>query len=149
MDKSRERRKVSPNLGLTPSHHHYCIIIYSSHSIHFFFHNYTQTQSSSSSHKSWHISLFPFSIPRDSQTPRLRPARAQIEEEKAKRFDLSIEGFLGCPRMRLNGEISSGEEEEKQTGTTTFSSQKVVVGYALTSKKKKSFLQPSFTGLAR
>ncbi|KAG4910312.1 hypothetical protein JHK87_056428 [Glycine soja] len=51
--------------------------------------------------------------------------------------------------MRLNGEISSGEEEEKQTGTTTFSSQKVVVGYALTSKKKKSFLQPSFTGLAR
>ncbi|KAG4984367.1 hypothetical protein AAZX31_10G242300 [Glycine max] len=53
--------------------------------------------------------------------------------------------------MRLNGEISSGEEEEeeKQTGTTTFSSQKVVVGYALTSKKKKSFLQPSFTGLAQ
>ena len=51
--------------------------------------------------------------------------------------------------LRLNGEISSGEEEEKQTGTTTFSSQKVVVGYALTSKKKKSFLQPSFTGLAR
>ncbi|XP_014512106.1 inositol-tetrakisphosphate 1-kinase 3 isoform X3 [Vigna radiata var. radiata] len=52
--------------------------------------------------------------------------------------------------MRLNGEISSGEDEkEKQPGTTTFSGQKVVVGYALTSKKKKSFLQPSFTSLAR
>ncbi|WVY98253.1 hypothetical protein V8G54_030404, partial [Vigna mungo] len=63
-------------------------------------------------------------------------------------LDLRIEGFLGCATMRLNGEISSGEDEkEKQPGTTTFSGQKVVVGYALTSKKKKSFLQPSFTGL--
>ncbi|KAL2324303.1 hypothetical protein Fmac_023361 [Flemingia macrophylla] len=65
--------------------------------------------------------------------------------------------------MRLNGEISSGEEEEeeeeeeaaeaeeeKQAGTTTSPSpHKVVVGYALTSKKKKSFLQPTFTALAR
>jgi hypothetical protein len=38
--------------------------------------------------------------------------------------------------MKLNGEIS--EEEEK-----------VVVGYALTSKKKKSFLKPNFIALAR
>lgn len=36
--------------------------------------------------------------------------------------------------MKLNGE----EEEEK-----------VVVGYALTSKKKKSFLKPNFIALAR
>ncbi|KAK7280231.1 hypothetical protein RJT34_25293 [Clitoria ternatea] len=50
--------------------------------------------------------------------------------------------------MRLNGEISSGGEEEEEE-TTTFSGQKVVVGYALTSKKKKSFLQPTFTTLAR
>jgi inositol-1,3,4-trisphosphate 5/6-kinase/inositol-tetrakisphosphate 1-kinase len=38
--------------------------------------------------------------------------------------------------MKLNGEE---EEEEK----------KVVVGYALTSKKKKSFLKPNFIALAR
>jgi inositol-1,3,4-trisphosphate 5/6-kinase/inositol-tetrakisphosphate 1-kinase len=41
--------------------------------------------------------------------------------------------------MKLNGEISEEEEEEE----------KVVVGYALTSKKKKSFLKPNFIALAR
>ncbi|XP_058778522.1 inositol-tetrakisphosphate 1-kinase 4-like isoform X2 [Vicia villosa] len=41
--------------------------------------------------------------------------------------------------MKLNGEISEGEEDEE----------KMVVGYALTSKKKKSFLKPNFIGLAR
>jgi hypothetical protein len=41
--------------------------------------------------------------------------------------------------MKLNGEISDEEEEEE----------KVVVGYALTSKKKKSFLKPNFIALAR
>ncbi|XP_057425203.1 inositol-tetrakisphosphate 1-kinase 4 isoform X1 [Lotus japonicus] len=58
--------------------------------------------------------------------------------------------------MRLNGEISSGEEpeeeeeeEKSQAETTSFSGQKVVVGYALTAKKKKSFLQPNFIALAR
>lgn len=58
--------------------------------------------------------------------------------------------------MRLNGEISSGEEEEEvvvveksEAGTTPFLGQNVVVGYALTAKKKKSFLQPNFIALAR
>jgi inositol-1,3,4-trisphosphate 5/6-kinase/inositol-tetrakisphosphate 1-kinase len=56
--------------------------------------------------------------------------------------------------MRLNGEISSGEEEEvimekSEVGTTPFLGQKLVVGYALTAKKKKSFLQPNFIALAR
>ncbi|GAU14948.1 hypothetical protein TSUD_47420 [Trifolium subterraneum] len=57
--------------------------------------------------------------------------------------------------MRLNGEISSGEEEEEvimeksEVGTTPFLGQKLVVGYALTAKKKKSFLQPNFISLAR
>ncbi|KAJ1402834.1 Inositol-tetrakisphosphate 1-kinase, partial [Sesbania bispinosa] len=54
--------------------------------------------------------------------------------------------------MRLNGEISSGEEEEEisQAGTVVLSGgQKVVVGHALTAKKKKSFFQPNFTALAR
>lgn len=60
--------------------------------------------------------------------------------------------------MRLNGEDSCGEEEEdrkaEEAGTTSFSGenccvQKVVVGYALTSKKKKSFLQPKLIALAR
>lgn len=41
--------------------------------------------------------------------------------------------------MKLNGEISDGEEDEE----------KMVVGYALTSKKKKSFLKPNFIALAR
>ncbi|KAI4298603.1 hypothetical protein L6164_032141 [Bauhinia variegata] len=63
--------------------------------------------------------------------------------------------------MRLNGEISREEEEEERKGEEVNSvrysiggsgfqhSQKMVVGYALTSKKKKSFLQPKFIGLAR
>ncbi|PNX61080.1 inositol-tetrakisphosphate 1-kinase 2-like protein [Trifolium pratense] len=57
--------------------------------------------------------------------------------------------------MRLNGEISSGEEEEEEVimeksevGTTPFLGQKLVVGYALTVKKKKSFLQPNFIALS-
>jgi hypothetical protein len=55
--------------------------------------------------------------------------------------------------MRLNGEISSEEEEEvmakSEVSTTPFLGQKIVVGYALTAKKKKSFLQPNFISLAR
>ncbi|XP_059446115.1 inositol-tetrakisphosphate 1-kinase 4-like [Corylus avellana] len=63
--------------------------------------------------------------------------------------------------MRLNGEIG-GEEEEKKVaeclnsqaysiggGFSQPQSQKLVVGYALTSKKKKSFLQPKLLCLAR
>ncbi|XP_021288711.1 inositol-tetrakisphosphate 1-kinase 3-like isoform X1 [Herrania umbratica] len=44
--------------------------------------------------------------------------------------------------MRLNGEIYDGEEGEEE-------GQRLVVGYALTLKKKKSFLQPKFERLAR
>ncbi|XVF44944.1 hypothetical protein PTKIN_Ptkin02bG0163800 [Pterospermum kingtungense] len=44
--------------------------------------------------------------------------------------------------MRLNGEIYDGEDGEEEE-------QKLVVGYALTLKKKKSFLQPKFERLAR
>ncbi|XP_057759877.1 inositol-tetrakisphosphate 1-kinase 3-like isoform X2 [Arachis stenosperma] len=54
--------------------------------------------------------------------------------------------------MRLNGEIShrDGEGEgEEEAENEVGSSQKVVVGYALTSKKKKSFLQPKFLSFAR
>ncbi|KAF1878580.1 hypothetical protein Lal_00047249 [Lupinus albus] len=58
--------------------------------------------------------------------------------------------------MRLGGEISEEErKEEEEVGTTAFSGgeccgqNKVVVGYALTSKKKNSFLQPKLTTLAR
>ncbi|KAF1860810.1 hypothetical protein Lal_00000223 [Lupinus albus] len=58
--------------------------------------------------------------------------------------------------MRLDGEISEEEDpKEEEVGTTSFSGgecsghKKVVVGYALTSKKKKSFLQPKFITLAR
>ncbi|GMN52415.1 hypothetical protein TIFTF001_021563 [Ficus carica] len=49
--------------------------------------------------------------------------------------------------MRLNGEIhgENGEDEEEQN----YHPQKLVVGYALTSKKKKSFLQPKLLALAR
>ena len=49
--------------------------------------------------------------------------------------------------MRLNGEIhgENGEDEEEQS----YHPQKLVVGYALTSKKKKSFLQPKLLALAR
>ncbi|XWS63030.1 hypothetical protein CRYUN_Cryun06bG0061700 [Craigia yunnanensis] len=43
--------------------------------------------------------------------------------------------------MRLNGEIYDGEDGEEE--------QKLVVGYALTLKKKNSFLQPEFERLAR
>ncbi|KAF5444275.1 hypothetical protein F2P56_036761 [Juglans regia] len=62
--------------------------------------------------------------------------------------------------MRLNGEIEEDEEEEKvakslnsQTYSTgigfpQLQSQNLVVGYALTSKKKKSFLQPKLIRLA-
>jgi len=46
-------------------------------------------------------------------------------------------GFLRDNKMKLNGEEDEEEEE------------KVVVGYALTSKKKKSFLKPNFIALAR
>lgn len=53
--------------------------------------------------------------------------------------------------MRLNGEISHKEdeedEEEKQSGVSQ--PERLVVGYALTSKKKKSFLQPKLEILAR
>ncbi|OMO73838.1 Inositol-tetrakisphosphate 1-kinase [Corchorus capsularis] len=44
--------------------------------------------------------------------------------------------------MRLDGEAYDGEEGEEEE-------QKLVVGYALTVKKKKSFLQPKFVRLAR
>lgn len=70
--------------------------------------------------------------------------------------------------MRLNGEIEipcyddevedetndRDEDEEEELGSVVsaeFSQPptKLVVGYALTSKKKKSFLQPKLIGLAR
>lgn len=62
--------------------------------------------------------------------------------------------------MRLNGEIShlrneelEEEEAEEKVPLTSLSPppplQKLVVGYALTSKKVKSFLQPTLEGLAR
>ncbi|KAJ9175072.1 hypothetical protein P3X46_013655 [Hevea brasiliensis] len=56
--------------------------------------------------------------------------------------------------MRINGEITPQEEEEKgEAKTVRLSIQQprklVVVGYALTSKKKKSFLQPKLEVLAR
>ncbi|QHO41617.1 Inositol-tetrakisphosphate 1-kinase [Arachis hypogaea] len=54
--------------------------------------------------------------------------------------------------MRLNGEISHREGEgegEEEAENEVGSSQKVVVGYALTSKKKRSFLQPKFLSFAR
>ncbi|XP_043713820.1 inositol-tetrakisphosphate 1-kinase 3-like [Telopea speciosissima] len=60
--------------------------------------------------------------------------------------------------MRLNGEISSylnEEENENEINSLSYSigpgfphPQKLVVGYALTSKKTKSFLQPKLQGLA-
>ncbi|KAJ0011374.1 hypothetical protein Pint_33617 [Pistacia integerrima] len=55
--------------------------------------------------------------------------------------------------MRFNGEISphepepNEEQEEKESGN--LQPQEFVVGYALTSKKKKSFLQPKLEVLAR
>ncbi|XP_030523346.1 inositol-tetrakisphosphate 1-kinase 3-like isoform X2 [Rhodamnia argentea] len=58
--------------------------------------------------------------------------------------------------MRLSGAISSEDEEEKEKQANSHIcpsslnvDYKVVVGYALTSKKKKSFLQPKLEGLAR
>ncbi|XP_042509362.1 inositol-tetrakisphosphate 1-kinase 3-like isoform X1 [Macadamia integrifolia] len=61
--------------------------------------------------------------------------------------------------MRLNGEISSflnEEEKENEMNSQSYSIglgfphlQKLVVGYALTSKKTKSFMQPKLQGLAR
>ncbi|XP_010266775.1 PREDICTED: inositol-tetrakisphosphate 1-kinase 3 [Nelumbo nucifera] len=59
--------------------------------------------------------------------------------------------------MRFNGEISNpNEEEDNGRNSQTYSigpgfpqPQKLVVGYALTSKKKKSFLRPKLEGLAR
>ncbi|XP_068656052.1 inositol-tetrakisphosphate 1-kinase 4-like isoform X1 [Aristolochia californica] len=60
--------------------------------------------------------------------------------------------------MRFNGEISFRNEEDKdnERNLQTYSisggfppQQKLVVGYALTSKKTKSFLQPKLEGLAR
>ncbi|KAG1341856.1 putative Inositol-tetrakisphosphate 1-kinase 2 [Cocos nucifera] len=56
--------------------------------------------------------------------------------------------------MRLNGEISyrNDEEKENEMGSVLLPplpQQKLVVGYALTSKKVKSFLQPKLEGLAR
>ncbi|KAJ0981878.1 hypothetical protein J5N97_010133 [Dioscorea zingiberensis] len=52
--------------------------------------------------------------------------------------------------MRLNGEISCRNEElrENESGLLV-PPPKLVVGYALTSKKVKSFLQPKLEGLAR
>ncbi|KAL5560922.1 hypothetical protein UlMin_030669 [Ulmus minor] len=60
--------------------------------------------------------------------------------------------------MRLNGKIPREEEEDEEEqekeiysirGVGFHQQQKLVVGYALTSKKKKSFLQPKLVGLAR
>lgn len=63
--------------------------------------------------------------------------------------------------MRFNGEIriiennDDEEEEEEQSysvichGVGLHNPNKLVVGYALTSKKKKSFLQPKLLFLAR
>ncbi|XP_058080764.1 inositol-tetrakisphosphate 1-kinase 3-like isoform X2 [Magnolia sinica] len=64
--------------------------------------------------------------------------------------------------MRLKGEISLRNEEEKENDRNPQQQQlyaisaagfppqqKLVVGYALTSKKAKSFLQPKLEGLAR
>ncbi|XAR52951.1 Inositol-tetrakisphosphate 1-kinase [Bertholletia excelsa] len=60
--------------------------------------------------------------------------------------------------MRLNGEISDFDEEDREAEVNALACSiavgfplppKLVVGYALTSKKKKSFLQPKLIGLAR
>ncbi|KAJ8640786.1 hypothetical protein MRB53_017480 [Persea americana] len=52
--------------------------------------------------------------------------------------------------MRLNGEIPCRSEDEKEKDwSSQQQQQKLVVGYALTSKKTKSFLQPKLQGLAR
>ncbi|KAK4401784.1 Inositol-tetrakisphosphate 1-kinase [Sesamum angolense] len=57
--------------------------------------------------------------------------------------------------MKLNGPISHSylddgkEEEETRAKEVSSAAVRVVVGYALTSKKKKSFMQPKFIRLAR
>ncbi|XP_020702327.1 inositol-tetrakisphosphate 1-kinase 3 isoform X2 [Dendrobium catenatum] len=53
--------------------------------------------------------------------------------------------------MRLNEDCRNGEEKENDRGSLPLSlpQLKLVVGYALTSKKVKSFLQPKLEGLAR
>ncbi|OIW06897.1 hypothetical protein TanjilG_19546 [Lupinus angustifolius] len=57
--------------------------------------------------------------------------------------------------MMVDEEISEEEPKEEEVGTTSFSCgecsghRKVVIGYALTSKKKESFLQPKLITLAR
>lgn len=53
--------------------------------------------------------------------------------------------------MRLSGEVHSEEEEENKETVKgeEVTVPKMVVGYALTSKKKRSFLQPEFEALAR
>lgn len=57
--------------------------------------------------------------------------------------------------MKLNGPISNScvdgekEEEEILASETSPEMSAIVVGYALTSKKKKSFLKPKFIRLAR
>lgn len=56
----------------------------------------------------------------------------------------------GPGKMRFNGEIAYRSEEEKENERGPLQQQhKLVVGYALTSKKVKSFLQPKLEGLAR
>lgn len=58
--------------------------------------------------------------------------------------------LLGGVIMRLNGEISCWNEEQRENESGALvSPPKLVVGYALTSKKVKSFLQPKLEGLAR
>lgn len=57
--------------------------------------------------------------------------------------------------MKLNGPISYSclddgkEEEETQASEISPAAARIVVGYALTSKKKKSFLKPKLIRLAR
>ncbi|MED6119142.1 hypothetical protein PIB30_009245 [Stylosanthes scabra] len=57
---------------------------------------------------------------------------------------------MGIAGMRSNEEISHRHvEENEEAENQVYSSPKVVVGYALTSKKKNSFLQPKFLNFAR
>lgn len=64
-------------------------------------------------------------------------------------------GFLVFVRflvmlMRFSGEISYRNEEERESERASLvPPPDLVVGYALTSKKVKSFLQPKLEGLAR
>lgn len=92
-------------------------------------------------------------------------------EKKNPNFGFSIGGFLlvdawsffVVPGMRLDGEITEIDdvkeaEIEKEVNSISNSdslsitlgfAQQVVVGYALTAKKKESFLQPKFELIAR